>query len=514
MSAISEFLEKKRYFRGFLVLVFLTAVFLIGPAKAQRENPPDYDFQRGMCYTIWDRTAFSHPDSRIALKQLKKMRVEYVQIVVTQYQEKFNSMRIQETQRTPNDRSVVEAISTVHELGMKVLLKPHIDLEDDEGEGYWRGDIGFYNEEDWKKWFKEYKKFILHYAEIARDNDVEILCVGTELLFATQKTEYWLDVIAAVREIYPGKLVYAANWDEYKFVEFWDKLDMAGIDAFFPLTYKPDPTMEDIKKGWEKWGHEIASWQSKINKPVIFTECGYASSAHAPSEPWASGRGKPDLDIQERCYIALFEAARDWPWLAGMYWWDWGPDLRDGGPKHNHFTPMGKPAIEVMERYYKAYRVEQLQSAVAAGRVDASILRESVADLAAVAPLDMGFEAVRGATVSQLLAVEPFGERIKAGVLSAPVGEEMLILRDGNRYEGEFRDGVPCGKGVFTWKNGTIYEGEFKNGVPHGQGKETRPDGTIYKGEFKNGYLNGKGIRIKKNGETYEGEFKNGMPVY
>jgi len=53
------------------------------------------------------------------------------------------------------------------------------------------------------------------------------------------------------------------------------------------------------------------------------------------------------------------------------------------------------------------------------------------------------------------------------------------------------------------------YEGEIENRVPNGQGKESSPYGDKYEGEFKNGLRYGNGT-LYFSGNTYEGRWKNG----
>jgi hypothetical protein len=48
----------------------------------------------------------------------------------------------------------------------------------------------------------------------------------------------WRRVIAAVRGVTSARLTYAANFDAYQRVAFWDALDAIGIQAYFPLTDK------------------------------------------------------------------------------------------------------------------------------------------------------------------------------------------------------------------------------------------------------------------------------------
>ena len=95
-------------------------------------------------------------------------------------------------------------------------------------------------------------------------NNVELFCIGTELSFASQKTDKWKELIQKVKTSYDGKLTYAANWDNYKNIKFWDDLDFVGIDAYFPLSYTTKPDLEELKNGWNKWSMEIENFFTSL----------------------------------------------------------------------------------------------------------------------------------------------------------------------------------------------------------------------------------------------------------
>ena len=88
-----------------------------------------------------------------------------------------------------------------------------------------------------------------------------------------------------------------------------------------------------------------------------------------------------------------------------------------------------------------------------------------------------------------------------------PHGKGVLINSDGEKYEGEFKNGKENGKGTVTSKEGKI-EGEFKNGKLNGKGTSTL-EGIKYEGEFKNDKMHGQGTLIYEDGEKYVGEYKN-----
>lgn len=106
----------------------------------------------------------------------------------------------------------------------------------------------------------------------------------------------WKKLIKSVREVYKGKLTYAANFDNYQEVAFWKQLDFIGINAYFSLrnansSYENnDELKEQLKDGWESVFSNIESYTIKRklkDKPLLFTELGYISRENATIEPWA-----------------------------------------------------------------------------------------------------------------------------------------------------------------------------------------------------------------------------------
>lgn len=326
---------------------------LIGTTAVSLAQSREPSFQKGICFVTWEKERYLSPHSDKSLEKLLHTGAEWVQIVTTYYQEKYNSKEIFPTDKTPSDKSIIHVIKRARALGMKVMLKPHIDLID-ESEGLFRGDIGFQNQEDWQEWFVGYLKFILHYAEIAEKAGVELFCVGTELSFASRQAVFWQrDIIPQIRKVYSGKLTYAANWDEYRNIHFWEDLDYVGIDAYFPLTQNRDYEYEEIKNSWIKWADNIEAWQKSINKDIIFTEIGYRSCEAAASRPWEYNLNTGiNLNIQEGCYKAALEELSSRNWCMGLYWWYWKPSLYAGGSANRDFTPQNKPAELVLSSYY------------------------------------------------------------------------------------------------------------------------------------------------------------------
>jgi hypothetical protein len=313
-----------------------------------------YEFQKGICYVAWTENGYNNANSVKAMEQLVSLGVEWVSLVTAWYQDTYNSTKIYPLKdKTPSDESLIFAIRKLHDLKFKIMLKPHLDLV--KGDGKWRGEIESSNPSDWKDWFNSYATFILHYADIAAKENVELLCIGTELSQSTlNQPELWRDLIKKIRGVYKGQLTYAANWDkEFKEISFWDALDYAGIDPYFPLICSLRPKVEDLKCVWGDWVKAIEEWQRKINKPVLFTEIGYKSSMDAADEPWQHvAIGELSLELQVNLYRSLLESFWEKPWFYGVYWWYWGTNPKMGGELNRGFTPQNKPAQEVIKEWY------------------------------------------------------------------------------------------------------------------------------------------------------------------
>ena len=107
----------------------------------------------------------------------------------------------------------------------------------------------------------------------------------------------------------------------------------------------------------------------------------------------------------------------------------------------------------------------------------------------------------------------PSGENVYEGELSEGVqnGYGSYLRSNGQRYDGEWRDGRPDGHGVWTGTDGESYEGELLRGVQNGEGTYTWANGDRYGGEWRDAKPHGHGIWTGANGDHYEGESRGGM---
>jgi hypothetical protein len=322
----------------------------------------------GFNYASWWQGTFASADSTTAIRQMAGTGANTISISPTQFLGSRTGNTIAPNQQTETDANLQKAIAEATAAGMKVVFKPHIDVADWSAS---RTDIQASNP---AAFFASYKSFIVHYAQMAQKAGVEIFAIGTELskMTAPVHTPYWNDIIDAVRQVYTGKLTYAANYGEEKQVQFWDRLDFIGTDLYAPLTNVTNPTVDQLVQAWV--GPPIASWSQTVyggkpildyyrdlsaawGKPIFVTEIGFRSRDGANVEPWAFGKGGTvDQQEQTDLFTAFFKALemKNTGWVKGLSIWDWRPvDMtKPNTLDPTDFTPQGKPALSVIEGFF------------------------------------------------------------------------------------------------------------------------------------------------------------------
>ena len=248
----------------------------------------------------------------------------------------------------------LKQISMAHDLNLKVMLKPHVWVR---GHG-WPGDYQLDSEEDWQIWENDYRTFMMDYAQLAQESATDMLCIGTEFRYAVrERPEFWKSLIVDIRKIYDGHLTYAANWDNYDNVTFWDQLDYIGIDAYYPLIKElENPSDETLDAGWKPIIADLKRLHEQHNKPVLFTEYGFRSIDFCAAGHYniPEDQIRPNERAQAAAYASLYRTLWQEPWFAGGFLWKWfttegrRPDARSVG-----FTPQGKEAEAVIARYYQ-----------------------------------------------------------------------------------------------------------------------------------------------------------------
>ncbi len=290
--------------------------------------------------------------------------VEYLVLVPYGYQSTYDNPdlsynRSRRRTRMSRDSMYMEIADQAREQGLGLIIKPHIWMRTNSDK--WRSDIDFKSRSEWDTWKSNYMDFIIHYAKLSERLGATHFCIGTELASVTKShPDFWIELIQEVKLVYSGKLFYAANWyREFEQITFWDHLDYIGIQAYFPLCRKENPSLEDIMKGWKPHVASIRKQSKKYDRPVLFTEVGYKSTEDAAVDPWEwidhgdTDKWKPSHDTQALCYQAMFQSFWHQSWFAGALIWQWRGNHREvGGLSDLDFTPQNKPAQQIISEWF------------------------------------------------------------------------------------------------------------------------------------------------------------------
>jgi len=296
---------------------------------------PKLFFQKGVNFTAEFPDTYDSEGARQMLAALPPFGINAIALVPYGWSSADPPMvRFNPEGSWENDEGLEVLSRVAHAHGIKVLLKPAL----------WSAlDIDLPSSQDRAHWFVQYELFLDHYARLARQIHVDLFCIGGEFSKLTLYDAEWRQLIARVRDLYPGPLVYAANFgSEFENMKFWDALDYIGLQEYYPL---PDElsTSDLVRK--------IEAVQQRFRKPVIFTEVGFASLEETNRRPWDDTPRKISLELQARCYEAIFRAFYEKPWFEGMYWWKVETN-GSGGSQDGSHSPWGKPAMNVLKGRY------------------------------------------------------------------------------------------------------------------------------------------------------------------
>lgn len=322
---------------------------------------------KGMTF-VGDRycseVSFTDPLALQSLENLRNTGTNYIALVVTEYQDYANSTEIYPiyenfiktsyyTHKTETIEGIKIIIKKAHDLGMKVMLKPHIDLSKEKNyDTVWRGDIGgFRTELDWQKWFASYEKMILKYAELSEETKAEMLSVSCELISVNSRDKEWREIIKKIREVYHGSLISSANHSgEENSKTWWDVLDYIGVDAYY-MGGDLQGNQKSIDSQLDNISNILEELSKQWKKDVIITEYGFCSGKCKINDR----SYKPNLTdhyLQAYFYERSLYKFQQKKFIKGIFFWAWNTDPNMGGRKDHCITPQHKMAEAVLTSYY------------------------------------------------------------------------------------------------------------------------------------------------------------------
>lgn len=294
-------------------------------------------FFRGVNFTAEHGARYGSPESIEQLKKLPAYGVDSIALVPYAGMRRGSStLRWSDMSLEPAE-GVAALVAAARALGIKTMIKPQVWVP-----GGFTGDIAFTSAVEANAWFTSYSAYVLHFAALASQTKCDLFCIGNEF-GKLREQPFWTTLIAQVRKVFRGPLTYAATQgEEFEQIRFWDRLDFIGLNNYYPL---PDSLDCSVVAG------KVEAVAKRFRRPILLTECGFASLSAPHRQPWDETRRAISLEDQARCYEATFRAFYRHPDVRGMFWWKVGTN-GFGGPSDGSHTPWNKPAMQVVSHWY------------------------------------------------------------------------------------------------------------------------------------------------------------------
>ncbi len=266
-----------------------------------------------------------------------------------------------------NRAAVLTAIRQARAAGLKVLVVPHLWVES----GGWRALIEPGTDAGWATWSAAYQRFAVTWAKVAAEGGAEMFAVGVEQRswVTSSRAPSYLDVIRAVRAVYPGLVTYSANWDDAEDSVILGELDVIGVNAFFPLTTREGAPRAELVEGGRRVRAKMERLASRWARPVMFAEIGYTTRKDPALRPWEWPDGMKNVVVdqaaQADAYFGLLAPMLSSPSFAGFFVWRVYADPDDVSQESEWgFSPRGKLAERIVG---DAFRARWATDAVAPG---------------------------------------------------------------------------------------------------------------------------------------------------
>lgn len=343
-----------RWFRKVFVLVALTALPVALVVIRSREKHRLVPQPRGMVLGLY--AGLPDYDYAEELDRIAATGATCVSLQAIYRMERFDSAEIVDhPTSSPTETSLRRTFRQARIRGLRVMFFPTINLRDEaDNAEWWRGNI---RPKDWQAWWRNYTAFNVRLATLAQEGGVEWYSIGTEMASTHPFPEQWCALVAGVRKVYSGKVTYSVNFDSHDSFTFGKCLDVIGMNTYDPIAkYDEYPRPEQVRDAWWWIVNKARTLTARFGKPVMITEVGYPSVAHAHVGPWDFRTGKPlDLDLQKELVHGAFDVLRNWSDGEAVFYYLYGENLNQkpiGGPRDRTYAIWDKPVEKVVLDYF------------------------------------------------------------------------------------------------------------------------------------------------------------------
>ena len=326
---------------------------------ARRELPKG--FLRGVSYAMTNSIdgGYASTRSHETLVKLAGLFANSVSIMPFAFSRDPHAPEIAFIHREPQgetDEGTLHAVADARAAGMTAMIKPQLWV----GGGSFVGAVAMKSEDDWRRWFDAYRRFVVHHAVVAEAGKAAVFCIGTELVATEMREKDWRRTIAAVRLATGAALTYAANWAAAApNVTFWDALDVVGVDFYDPLSKDAKASDAALETGARAAVKPLAALAERVKRPVIFAEAGYPPVRAAWTTPHDENSNRPRApEDAARSVAAVYRALEKEKWWRGVYWWKAFSDGRPARPDEKGFNILGTPIEKAVAKGFQVIEQE------------------------------------------------------------------------------------------------------------------------------------------------------------
>lgn len=144
------------------------------------------------------------PGLDASIKRMKSLSVDTVALVFYHFQDNDTSTEIflDYNRYSADPTALAAAVRLIHANGLKVLLKPHIGLNNNQFRGIIQPTAAY---------LAAYRAHILEWSAWATTHAVDVMCVGAELKGLEPAADFWRTLVADVRGLYQGPVTYGTE---------------------------------------------------------------------------------------------------------------------------------------------------------------------------------------------------------------------------------------------------------------------------------------------------------------
>jgi hypothetical protein len=191
----------------------------------------------------------------------------------------------------------------------------------------------------WRGWFTEYKRFIIHFADLAQQSGVDKLIMGGEWILPSlpggklpdgsdsmvpiDSIVFWTDILSTVRAHYSGNLIWEMNYPASinNPPPFLSNFDSFYVTFNGSITSSPTPTVTELQDGFAGIIDTSVYPLIQLYGKPIYIGVEYPSAVGSASGCLASmstSCGDIDTNIQTELYRAALTVVNYRDWLSGF----------------------------------------------------------------------------------------------------------------------------------------------------------------------------------------------------